>query len=96
MRGWGGGWGGVLPAGLGRKSNWVVGDDCPDEGLHKGNWQAQCRSGYHKRPSWEKHVVPLLEEHRHSVNLRLRFALSDRCPCAHHMSTAIKPKGKQR
>lgn len=74
----GGGFGVLLPAGLGCKSHWVVGDDCPYEGLHKGHWHTQCSGGNHKCPSREKHVVPLLEEYRHSVDLHFICALSDR------------------
>lgn len=59
----------MIPAGLGGKPNWVIGDDCPDQGLHKGYWEAHDCGRHHERPSWEKHVVPLLEEHIHPVNL---------------------------
>ena len=62
-----GGW--MIPAGLGCKSNWVVGDDCPDQGFHKGHWETHDCRWHHKRPCWEKHVVPLLEEHIHPVDL---------------------------
>lgn len=69
-RGWRRGGGGrAVPAGLGCQSNWVVGDDCPNEGLHKGDWEAHYGSGQHKRPGWKEHVVPLLEEHRHPIDL---------------------------
>ncbi len=46
-----------------------VGDDSPQQRLHKGHRQPHQRGGYHKRPGREKEVVPLLEEDWQALNL---------------------------
>jgi len=46
-----------------------VGDDGPQQRLHKGHRQPHERGGYDKRPGREEEVVPLLEEDWQALNL---------------------------
>jgi len=62
---------GCIPASLGCKTNRVVGDGSPDEGLDKGDRQAHDGGGDHKRPAGEEEIISLLEEDFHAVNLQV-------------------------
>lgn len=63
-----------IPASLRCKANRVVGDDSPDEGLDKGDWQAHDGGGDHKGPAGEEEIISLLEEDFHAVNLQVWLA----------------------
>jgi len=62
---------GCIPASLGCKTNRVVGDGSPDEGLDKGDRQAHDGGGDHKGPAGEEQIISLLEEDFHAVNLQV-------------------------
>ncbi len=66
------------PASLRCKADRVVGDDSPDEGLHKGDGQAHDGGGNHKGPAGKEQVIALLEEDVHAIDLHSHSVWTDK------------------
>lgn len=59
---------GHLPSSIQSQGDLKVGEDRPEERLDEADWEPDQRGGQHKSPGREEKVVPLLEEHGHSVD----------------------------
>ena len=57
-----------LPSGVQCQRDLEVGEDGPEQGLNEADGEPDEGGGQHKRPGREEQVVPLFEEHRHTIN----------------------------